>query len=146
MNIEYINFYNDDEFIVPTYATDGSSGLDLRSFSKEDIILKPNQRVLVATGLAIAMPLGVEAQIRSRSGLAIKNGVIVLNSPGTIDSDYRGEIKVILINLGQDDFIVKYQDKIAQIVFSNIIKTDFIKKDVLSTTIRQNGGFGSTGI
>lgn len=130
----------------PFYATDGSSGLDLCSSSFNDIVIKKLERCLVPTGVSIDMPLGIEAQIRSRSGLALKSGVIVLNSPGTIDSDYRGEIGVILMNLSNEDFIVKHGMKIAQIVFQRIEKVDLELSNELSVTSRGNGGFGSTGV
>lgn len=130
----------------PFYATLGSSGLDLCSSSIDDIIVKPFSRVLVSTGLSIEIPLGMEAQVRSRSGLALKSGVIVLNSPGTIDSDYRGEIGVILMNLSNEDFVVKCGMKIAQMVFQKVEKIDIEIVEELSHTIRGDGGFGSTGV
>lgn len=130
----------------PFYATSGSSGLDLCSSSVDDIIVKPFSRVLVPTGVSVEMPFGIEAQVRSRSGLALKSGVIVLNSPGTIDSDYRGEIGVILMNLSDDVFIVKNGMKIAQIVFQKIERVDVEVVENLSHTDRGSCGFGSTGV
>lgn len=132
--------------VRPFYATEGSSGLDLCSSSFSDIVVKPFSRELIPTGVSVEMPVGVEAQIRSRSGIALKSGVIVLNSPGTIDSDYRGEIGVILMNLSNEDFLVKHGMKIAQMVFQKFEKVDIEFTDVLSNTARGSGGFGSTGI
>ena len=135
----------DENFSFPNYQTDGSAGMDLSAFIKEDILIKPNERKIISTGIAISLPQNLEAQVRPRSGLAIKHGITVLNSPGTIDSDYRGEIKVILINHSQDDFIVKNQDRIAQVVFSEFIKVSFEETDNLDETSRGQKGFGSTG-
>ena len=130
---------------IPEYKTNGSSGLDLEAFLDKDLILKSNQTVIVPTGLSIAIDQNLEIQIRPRSGLAAKNNITVLNTPGTIDSDYRGEIKVILINLGNDDFVIKNGDRIAQMVISPVIKTEFEIVDELPNTLRGLGGFGSTG-
>ena len=130
---------------IPEYKTNGSSGLDLEAFLEKDLILKSNQTVIVPTGLSIAIDQNLEIQIRPRSGLAAKNNITVLNTPGTIDSDYRGEIKVILINLGNDDFVIKNGDRIAQMVISPVIKTEFEIVDELPNTVRGLGGFGSTG-
>ena len=131
---------------LPFYATEGSAGLDLRADIVENIILQPNERIAVATGVSIELPTGYGAQIRSRSGLAIKNGVVVLNSPGTIDSDYRGEIKVILINHSKDSFEIKRGDKIAQMVISKHEIANLIEVAEISDTSRGAGGFGSTGV
>ncbi len=128
---------------LPSYATAGSAGMDLRS--AEDLILKPGARALVSTGLAIALPQDFEAQVRPRSGLAVKHGVTVLNSPGTIDADYRGEIKVPLINLGTDDFVIARGDRIAQMVVAPVTKAELVEVDVLDGTMRGTGGFGSSG-
>ena len=130
---------------VPFYATSGSSGLDLKAILDEKIILKPMQRVLIATGLAVEIPSNYEIQIRPRSGLALKYGITVLNSPGTIDSDYRGEIKVILINLGSENFTINDGDKIAQMIVSGVVKPEVVLKTSLLETKRGDGGFGSTG-
>ncbi len=130
---------------IPEYKTNGSSGLDLEAFLDKDLILKSNQTVIVPTGLSIAIDQNLEIQIRPRSGLAAKNNITVLNTPGTIDSDYRGEIKVILINLGNEDFVIKNGDRIAQMVISPVIKTEFEIVDELPNTLRGLGGFGSTG-
>ena len=130
---------------IPTYKTSGSSGLDLEAFIGEDLMLKPNNTILVPTGLSVAIEDGLEIQIRPRSGLAAKNMISVLNTPGTIDADYRGEIKVILINLGKDNFIIKKGDRIAQMVVCPIIKANFEIVDELPKTPRGASGFGSTG-
>jgi len=130
---------------IPEYKTSGSSGLDLEAFLEKDLIVKSNETVLVPTGLSIAIDENLEIQIRPRSGLAAKNNITVLNTPGTIDSDYRGEIKVILINLGKNDFVIKNGDRIAQMVISPVIKTEFEIVDELPSTLRGHGGFGSTG-
>ena len=130
---------------IPEYKTNGSSGLDLEAFLEKDLIVKSNQTIIVPTGLSIAIDQNLEIQIRPRSGLAAKNNITVLNTPGTIDSDYRGEIKVILINLGNDDFVIKNGDRIAQMVISPVIKTEVEIVDELPNTLRGLGGFGSTG-
>ncbi len=130
---------------MPAYQTSGSAGMDLYAFISDDIILEPMQRSLISTGLFIALPPGVEAQIRPRSGLAIKQGITCLNTPGTIDSDYRGEIKVILINLSNEKQIVRNGDRIAQMVISRYESIRWEKVDVLDESQRGAGGFGSTG-
>ena len=130
---------------LPTYKTDGASGMDLMALIKEPITLKPNFSCLVPTGLSVAFSNDFEIQIRPRSGLAAKNGITVLNTPGTIDSDYRGEIKVIMFNHGKNDFIINNGDRIAQIVLSPIIKIELEETNILPETIRGVGGFGSTG-
>ena len=128
------------------YATEFSSGIDLIAAIDREIILKKSQRILVPTGISIEMPHGYEAQIRSRSGLAWKNGIMVLNSPGTIDNDYRGEIKVILINFGEEDFIIEPKMRIAQMIFATFTQANLIEEDELKNTNRSDGGFGSTGV
>jgi len=130
---------------IPKYETSGSSGLDLEAYINNEIILKPGQRTLVPTGIAVAIPDDLEIQIRPRSGLAFKQGISVLNTPGTIDSDYRGEIKVILINLGQENFTIKKFQRIAQMIICPIIKVTLSETEELPITIRGKGGFGSTG-
>ena len=131
---------------MPTYSTEYSSGLDLRANLDNDLVIKPLQRVLVPTGLFIELTEGYEAQIRPRSGLAIKYGITVLNTPGTIDTDYRGEIKIILINLSNEDFTIHHGDKIAQMVIAKFEKADLKIVDSLSETVRSDGGFGHSGI
>ena len=135
----------DSEVELPTYKTEGASGMDLMAFIKEPINLKPNSSCLVPTGLAVAFSNDFEIQIRPRSGLAAKNDISVLNTPGTIDSDYRGEIKIILFNHGKNDFLINNKDRIAQMVLTPVIKIKFQVVDVLPETVRGEDGFGSTG-
>ena len=130
---------------LPRYGTDGYSGIDLEAYINDDIILMPGERKLIPTGISVAMPTNVEIQIRPRSGLAFKNGISVVNTPGTIDSDYRGEIKVLLINLGQDNFIIKKFQRIAQMVVCPIVKAKLTETEDLPETTRGAAGFGSTG-
>ena len=130
---------------IPKYATHGSAGMDIQAAIDKPIIVKPGERILIPTGFKVEIPENFEIQVRPRSGLAIKHGISVLNSPGTIDSDYRGEIGVILINHGDIDFKINPFDRIAQIVVTQIIKVNIIKNDDLSKTQRGSGGFGSTG-
>ena len=130
---------------LPAYKTEGASGMDLMSILKEPINLKPNSSCLVPTGISLAFSSDFEVQIRPRSGLAAKNNISVLNTPGTIDSDYRGEIKIILFNHGNKDFIVNNNDRIAQMVLTPVIKMEIEEVDQLPKTIRGSGGFGSTG-
>lgn len=131
---------------LPGYESPGAAGMDLRAFIEKDITLLPMGRVKIPTGLFMEIPQGFEAQIRPRSGLAAKYGVTVLNTPGTIDSDYRGELEVILINLGQEAFTVRNGDRIAQMVISPVIQAYISEAEFLSETERGTGGFGSTGI
>ncbi|MBR4267437.1 MAG: dUTP diphosphatase [Bacteroidales bacterium] len=131
---------------LPKYSTEYSSGLDLCANLDEDIVLKPLQRVLVPTGLFIELPEHYEAQIRPRSGLALKSGITVLNTPGTIDTDYRGEIKVILINLSDQDFTIHNGDRICQMVIQRFEHVDLEVVEKLSDTVRSDGGFGHTGV
>ena len=131
---------------LPAYETSGSSGMDLQAYISEEIILKPGERKLIPTGLSVAIPENLEIQIRPRSGLAYKKGISVVNTPGTIDSDYRGEIKVLLINLGKEDFIIKKFERIAQMVACPSTKVVLSETNDLPDTIRGEGGFGSTGV
>jgi len=131
---------------LPQYATKASAGIDLRANLKADIIMKPLERTIVPTGLFIEIPIGYEAQVRPRSGLAIKKGVTVLNTPGTIDADYRGEIMIILINLSNEDFVIKHGERIAQMVIAAHEQAEWNLVDDLSETERGAGGFGSTGV
>ncbi len=142
MRVKIINKSNN---VLPAYETASSAGMDLRAFVDADVVLKPFERKLIPTGLYIELPDGYEAQIRPRSGLAIKSGITVLNSPGTIDADYRGEIKVILINLSQDEFTIKSGDRICQMVIAKHEKAEFVEVDEISETERGAGGFGHTG-
>jgi dUTP pyrophosphatase len=144
VNIQILPHGEDIE--LPKYETSGSAGMDLSAAIEQDIVLKVGERKLIPCGFAIALPEGFEAQIRPRSGLAFKNGVTVLNSPGTIDSDYRGEIKVILINLGQDDFVISKSMRIAQMVIAPVIQSKWNIVTSHDETSRGSGGFGSTGV
>lgn len=131
---------------LPSYATVNSAGMDLCAAIEEDIILEPLQRKLIPTGISIALPEGYEAQVRPRSGLANNNGITVLNAPGTIDADYRGQIGVILINLNNEEFIIKRGMKIAQMIISQYSKISWKEVEELPKTVRGKGGFGSTGL
>jgi len=135
----------DKNIKLPTYKTSGSSGMDLMAYIKNKIVIKPNKIKIIPTGIALSIPKNYEIQIRPRSGLAAKKGITVLNTPGTIDSDYRGEIKIILINLSKKSFVVKSGDRIAQMILSPIIKCTLKEVKDLSKTQRGKGGFGSTG-
>ena len=135
----------DSKVKIPQYKTSGSSGMDLMAFVKNSIKIEPNTLELVPTGLSVAIPEDLEIQIRPRSGLAAKFSVGVLNSPGTIDSDYRGELKIILFNHGNDNFTVSNGDRVAQMVLAPILKMEFEEVDSLPVTVRGQGGFGSTG-
>ena len=130
---------------LPAYKTEGASGMDLMALLKKPINLKPNTSCLVPTGLAVAFSSNFEIQIRPRSGLAAKNNISVLNTPGTIDSDYRGEIKVILFNHGKNDFLINNKDRIAQMILTPVIKMELQEADELPESMRGEGGFGSTG-
>jgi dUTP pyrophosphatase len=140
-----INIVNKSRNELPEYQTINSAGLDLRANLETPIILKPLERALISTGLFIELPVGYEAQIRPRSGLAIKNGITVLNSPGTIDSDYRGEIKVILINISDSEFVVNNGERICQMIISKYEKVKLIDVNEIIDTERGSGGFGHTG-
>lgn len=142
MNIKIIN---KSHHPLPSYQTEGSAGMDLRANLDNPHILKPLQRSLIPTGLFMELPLGFEAQIRPRSGLAFKYGLTVLNSPGTIDADYRGEIKVLLVNLSQEEFEIKDGERIAQMIISKHEKINWIESSEISETFRGSGGYGSTG-
>ena len=136
----------DERAVIPEYATAFSAGVDLRAVLDEPVTIKPLERKLIKTGLAIALPEGYEAQVRPRSGLALKKGITVLNTPGTIDADYRGEIGVILINLSSEDFVVNHGERIAQMVIARHETARFCESKELSNTVRGSGGFGSTGV
>ena len=141
--VKIMRLPNGEGLELPSYATSGAAGLDLRA--AESAILKPGARMLLPTGIAIALPLQHEAQVRPRSGLAVKHGVTVLNAPGTIDEDYRGEIKVPLINHGQDDFIIQRGDRIAQMVIAPVVRVSLTEVASLDETTRGTDGFGSSG-
>jgi dUTP pyrophosphatase len=145
--MEYINVVcKVENGMLPFYHSDGASGADVMAAVDKEVILLPGERTLIPTGLYVQIPPGYEAQIRPRSGLAAKQGLTVLNTPGTIDSDYRGEVKVILINLGNEEICIKRGDRIAQIVFMPVVRAQFINKTDIDTTGRGDGGFGSTGM
>lgn len=143
MNVQIIN---KSKHATPNYETDGAAGMDLRANINEAITLKPLERAIIKTGLFIALPVGFEAQVRPRSGLAAKKGITVLNSPGTVDADYRGEIGVILVNLSNDDFVINDGERIAQLVIAKHERVSWQEVMVLSETERGSGGFGSTGV
>lgn len=132
---------------LPAYETAEAAGMDLRAAlaEGETIVLQPGRHVLIPTGLSMALPVGFEAQVRPRSGLAAKNGITVLNTPGTIDSDYRGEVKIILINLGQEDFTISRDMRIAQMIVAPVVQAQLVEVEALDETARGAGGFGSTG-
>ncbi len=143
MKIKIVNKSNNE---LPQYQTKGSSGMDLRADLKEDIILKSLERTLVPTGIYLELPEGYEAQVRARSGLALKKGLSLPNGIGTIDSDYRGELKVIMVNLGREDIVIQNGDRIAQLVIMKYERADIELVEDLSDSERQDGGFGHTGI
>jgi dUTP pyrophosphatase len=140
-----VSIVNRSSHPLPAYATEGSSGLDLRAFLPEPITLAPLQRVLVPTGLFIELPIGYEAQVRPRSGLALKQGITCLNTPGTIDADYRGEIKILLTNLSTENCVIQDGDRIAQLVIQTVTQVTWVLVDTLNETSRAEGGFGHTG-
>jgi dUTP pyrophosphatase len=140
-----INIINNSGLPLPQYETAHAAGMDLRAFTAEEIVLKPMQRLLVPTGLHIELPIGFEAQIRPRSGLAYKHGISIVNAPGTIDADYRGEIKVLLINLSDTDFVIKNGDRIAQMIIAKHETISWEPVDQLNETARGEGGYGHTG-
>jgi dUTP pyrophosphatase len=140
-----IKIINTSTNSLPSYATEGSSGMDLRAYVQDPVSFKPMERLLVPTGLFIELPEGYEAQVRPRSGLAFKHGITCLNTPGTIDSDYRGEIKILLINLSAEPQIIEPGDRIAQLVIQKVEKVNWNEAPVLAETNRNEGGFGSTG-
>lgn len=145
MEIKFTKSDSSKPFKLPEYKTIGSAGMDICSSSEESIIIKPFERKLIPTNLILELPEGYEGQVRPRSGLALKHGITVLNTPGTIDSDYRGEVKVLLINLGNEEFIVNFGDRIAQIIISNHSTVNLILSEKLELTERGEGGYGSTG-
>ncbi len=145
MNTIAVNIINKSSNELPAYATEGSAGMDLRANLDQPITLQSLERTLIPTGLFIELPDGYEAQIRPRSGLAIKQGITCLNTPGTIDSDYRGELKVILINLSSEPQVLSHGDRIAQMVISSVDKANLILVDEINSTQRGEGGFGHTG-
>lgn len=145
-NLKFKRLRSNADIPLPTYHSPHSSGLDLRADITEKSILKKGDRALVPTGFAVEIPIGFEGQVRARSGLAIKNGIAVVNAPGTIDADYRGEVCVILINFGEEDFVISRGDRIAQLVISPVVQPQVVEVEALSDTSRGGGGFGSTGV
>ena len=143
MKIKIINKSNNP---LPSYESESSAGMDLKAFTSNDITINPQERTIIKTGLFMSLPIGYEGQVRSRSGLSIKHGVCVLNSPGTIDSDYRGEIGVILINLSNDPFVISSGDRIAQLVIAKHDQGEWTEVNELELTKRADKGFGSTGV
>lgn len=141
-----VKIINRSHHPMPQYSTASSAGMDLRAYVETPIVLKPMQRALVPTGIYIALPDGYEAQVRPRSGLALKHGVTVLNTPGTIDADYRGEVGVILMNLGQEDFVINDGERIAQMIVAKFEHADLLPVEFLDETERGTGGFGHSGI
>lgn len=146
MHVIKINIINKSANPLPAYATEGSSGLDLRANLDNPVVLKPLQRHLVPTGIYMELPVGYEAQVRPRSGLAVKQGITCLNTPGTVDSDYRGEIKVLLINLSEEEQAIHNNDRIAQMVICRVEKAELVLSGELDITVRGTGGFGHTGV
>jgi dUTP pyrophosphatase len=142
----FVKILKNNEFDLPKYETEGSSGMDLRANVDDTIVLKPFERYLVPTGISIEIPRGYEAQIRARSGLAIKHGISLVNGIGTIDSDYRGEIKVILINLGNENFEIKKGDRVAQMIFAKVEMAEVREVKTIESSDRGSGGFGHTGL
>lgn len=134
-----------EDIPLPAYETDHAAGMDLRAAVSEAIFIYPGERQLIPTGLHISLPLGFEAQIRPRSGLAVRHGISMVNTPGTIDADYRGEIRVIMINLGHEPFAIKRGDRIAQMVIAPVVQAQLIEVETLDETVRGHGGFGHTG-
>ena len=142
----HVQIINKSKHASPNYETEGAAGMDLRANIEESITLKPLERTIVKTGLFIALPIGFEAQVRPRSGLAAKKGITVLNAPGTVDADYRGEIGVILVNLSNDDFVINDGERIAQLIIAKHERISWKEVTILSETERGSGGFGSTGV
>ncbi len=141
-----VKIINKSHHSLPTYETPSSAGMDLKAFVASTVMLKPMERQLIPTGIYLELPIGYEAQIRPRSGLALKYGVTVLNTPGTIDADYRGEIKILLINFSDSDFLIQDGDRIAQMIISKHEKVDWQEVEVLTETQRGAGGYGHTGV
>ncbi len=145
--VDIVRLAHNSDLPLPAYETAGAAGMDLRAAVPQDeaLVLHPGARIAVPTGLAFALPDGFEAQVRPRSGLALKSGVTVANAPGTIDADYRGELKVLLVNLGEEDFVIRRGERIAQLVIAPVVQTAWREVGALDATDRGAGGFGSTG-
>lgn len=146
MKIQFKKLPHAEDLPLPSYESEFAAGIDIRAALKEPLTLKPGERKLVPSGLKMAMPQGYEAQIRPRSGLAYRNGITMLNTPGTIDADYRGELKMLAVNLGNEPFTINHGDRIAQMVIAPVIQAEVSEVKDLSKTERGDGGFGSTGV
>ena len=146
MKVEITHIRGSEDMSLPKYMTEHASGMDLSAAVKEDTVLKPGEIKLVPTGIQIGIPPGYEGQVRPRSGLALKHGISIVNSPGTIDADYRGEVGVILVNLGKKDFLIRRGDRIAQLVINKVARANLVYVDKLAKTSRNEGGFGHTGL
>ncbi|MGD8427823.1 MAG: dUTP diphosphatase [Balneolaceae bacterium] len=146
MKVEFKKLPHAEDLPLPSYESEFAAGMDIRAAIEESIELKPGMRKLIPTGLQMALPKGYEAQIRPRSGLAYRNGITMLNTPGTIDSDYRGELKVLAVNLGEESYLIQHGDRLAQMVIAPVLQVDVIQVEALSETERGDGGFGSTGV
>jgi len=146
MNIQFKKLPHAKDLPLPSYESRYAAGMDIRAALDEPVELSPGQRKLIPTGLQMAMPEGYEAQIRPRSGLAYRNGITMLNTPGTIDADYRGEVKVLAVNLGDEPFVIQHGDRVAQMVIAPVTQAEIQEVDDLSETERADGGFGSTGV
>jgi dUTP pyrophosphatase len=146
MTVKFKRLPHAKDLPLPSYESEAAAGMDLRAALEEPIELAPSSRTLVPTGLKMALPNGYEAQVRPRSGLAYRNGITMLNTPGTIDADYRGELKVLAVNLGEEPFVIRHGDRIAQMVIAPVIQGEVSEVDTLPSTKRGDGGFGSTGV
>lgn len=146
MKIQFKKLPHAKELPLPSYESKYAAGMDIRAALEEPVTLKPGERALIPTGLKMAMPEGYEAQMRPRSGLAYRNGITMLNTPGTIDADYRGELKMLAVNLGEEDFEINHGDRIAQMIIAPVIQAEVNEVEDLSNTERGDGGFGSTGV
>lgn len=146
MNIQFKKLPHAKDLPLPSYESEFAAGMDIRAALREPLTLQPGERALIPTGLKMAMPRGYEAQIRPRSGLAYRNGITMLNTPGTIDADYRGELKMLAVNLGEESFKINHGDRVAQMVIAPVIQAEVKEVEELSETVRGEGGFGSTGV
>lgn len=146
VNFRWLDPERDGDLPLPTYHSELAAGLDVAAAVTEPVLLAPGERVLIPTGFAVAIPAGYEMQVRPRSGLAVKHGITVINSPGTIDADYRGEVKIGLVNLGQEPYTIRRQDRVAQMILAPVSRAALTVVDDLDNTARQTGGFGHTGI
>lgn len=146
MNIQFKKLPHAKDLPLPSYESEYAAGMDIRAALEEPVILKPRERKLIPSGLKMALPKGYEAQMRPRSGLAYRHGITMLNTPGTIDADYRGELKMLAVNLGEEEFVINHGDRVAQMIIAPVIQADVHEVGDLSETERGDGGFGSTGV